>query len=659
MALAEIRDVEKAYAGRSVLKGITFDLQKGERIGLVGANGSGKTTLLKIIAGVERADHGVVSVARACKLAYVSQIPNLDPEQTLHHQVSRVFAEVHDLERRLHEAAEELAGDPDEAAIARYTRLEAEFEHMRGHDIARRVDAVLHELGFAQRDLEMPIKMLSGGQKSRAQLARLLLEGPDLMLLDEPTNHLDLPMLDWLENAIAEMDDVALIVVSHDRYFLDSVVDEVFDMVDGKIEKYPGNYSAYTDLKVQRQLSQQRAYDQQQAYIAKEEEYIRRFGAGQRSKQARGRKKRLDRLKAGGMSGLVETTKLVDAVRRDGKRAILNLEVKRPSGFDVLKVKGLTKGYPDKPLFEEVSFNLTRGKRIGIIGPNGSGKSTLLNILAGENKADAGEFKWGHGVSLEYFRQEHQTLNLENNILEEFQSAKITATQQEMRDLAGLLLFSGDTIEKKLSVLSGGERARVAMGKMLLNPSNMIFMDEPTNHFDMATCEVLEEALDSYDGSALIISHDRYFLDQVCDQLLVLRPAHLEGEPWKLYQGSYSDYLESVAKEKSVILERKEAERREEAAANRRAQEAREKERRKVAAAKPKRVVGKFAKMTVADLELAITRLEGDLASLEGSFGNPQVAANQQAMKELMSKYEQGKRDLAELMTAWEAKAEE
>ncbi|MCL2648732.1 MAG: ABC-F family ATP-binding cassette domain-containing protein [Phycisphaerales bacterium] len=666
MALAEIRNIEKAYAGRSVLKGITFDLQKGERIGLVGANGSGKTTLLKIIAGVEQADHGAVAIAKACKLAYVSQIPTMDPEQTLHHQVSQVFEEVHELERRLHQAAEDLARHPEgeeggghEAAVERYTRLETEFNHMRGYDIARRVDAILHELGFTQRDLEMPIKMLSGGQKSRAQLARLLLEGPDLMLLDEPTNHLDLPMLDWLENTIAEMEETAMVVVSHDRYFLDSVVDEVFDLVDGKIETYPGNYSAYTDLKVQRQLSQQRAYDQQQAYIAKEEEYIRRFGAGQRAKQARGRKKRLDRLKAGGMSGLVETTKLVEAVRRDGKKMILDLEVKKPSGFDVLKVKGLSKGYPGKPLLEGVSFNLTRGKRIGIIGPNGSGKSTLLNILAGENEADAGEFKWGHGVSLEFFRQEHQTLNLENTILEEFQAAKITATQQEIRDLAGLLLFSGDTIEKRVGVLSGGERARVAMGKMLLNPSNTIFMDEPTNHLDMPTCEVLEAALDTYDGAALIISHDRYFLDQVCDQLLVLRPPHLPGAAWKLYPGSYSDYLEFAAKEKAAAATRKEADRKAAAAAKRREQESREREKRKAAAKTKAKTPQKFGKLTVQELEQKITQMESDLASLEESFANPRVTANPQAMKELAGKYEQGKRDLAELMAAWEAKAEE
>jgi ATP-binding cassette, subfamily F, member 3 len=674
MALAELHDVEKAYAGCAVLKGISFDLQKGERIGLIGANGSGKTTLLKLLAGVEPPDQGTVTVAKSCKLAYVPQIPTLDPEQTLHHQVSQVFEEVHEIERQMHAAGEDLAKFPDgpkhEEALARYSRHETEFQHMGGYAIARRVESVLDQLGFAQRDLDTPIKLLSGGQKSRAQLARLLLEGPDLMLLDEPTNHLDLPMLDWLENTIAEMEETALIVVSHDRYFLDSVVDEIFEMAEGKIEQYNGNYSAYTELRTHRRLSQQRAFDQQQAFIAKEEEYIRRFGAGQRATQARGRKKRLDRLKAGGgEQGLVTTTSLIGSVRRDVRKVVLNLEVKKPSGIDVLKINHLSKSYPNNPLFQDVSLHITRGKRIGIIGPNGSGKSTLLNILAGENTADSGDFKWGHGVKLEFFRQEHQTLNLENNIIEEFQSAKITATQQEMRDLAGLLLFSGDTTDKKIGILSGGERARVAMGKMLLNPANTIFMDEPTNHLDMPTCEVLENALDTYDGTLLIISHDRYFLDQVVDYLLVIRPAHIPhgqpGEHWKLYPGSYTDYLAAVTREKAALLEQRDKERQEKAAAEARAaEEARKRDARQREAARGhesarKKLTHKFAKSSVAEIEKAIARLEEELANLEASFGNPKVAAHPQALKELQRKYEQGKKDLAEHMAAWEIKSEQ
>jgi ATP-binding cassette, subfamily F, member 3 len=670
MALAELHDVEKAYAGRAVLKGISFDLQKGERIGLIGANGSGKTTLLKLLAGIEQPDQGSVTIAKSCKLAYVPQIPTLDPEQTLHHQVAQVFEEVHEIERLMHASGEDLARYPDgpkhEEARARYGRLETEFHHMGGYDIARRVESVLDQLGFAQRDLETPVKFLSGGQKSRAQLARLLLEGPDLMLLDEPTNHLDLPMLDWLEETIAHMPDVALMVVSHDRYFLDSVIDEIYDLVDGKIEHYPTNYSGFTELKAQRQLARQRAYDKQQEFIAKEEEYIRRFGAGQRATQARGRKKRLDRLKAGGgVQGLIATTELLSAAPRAGKRAILNLEVEKPSGIDVLKIDGLTKSFPGKPLFQDLDLHVLRGKRVGIIGPNGSGKSTLLNILAGEQTPDGGRLKWGYGVTLQYLRQEQQTLNLESNVLDELQSAKITATQQELRDLAALMLFSGDTVEKRVGLLSGGERSRVAIAKLLLNPANTILMDEPTNHLDMPTCEVLEAALDTYDGTLLIVSHDRYFLDQVVDQLLVIKPGHLPGVPWKLYPGSYSDYLAAVSRESAALLAQREQERKEKAAAEARSaagarkRAAREQTRAPAETKAKRRLPHKFAKLSVTEIENAIAQLEADLADIESSFADPRIAANPQALKELQQKYEQGKKDLAEHMTAWEIKSEQ
>ncbi len=659
MALVEVKDLEKAFSGRSILRGITFDLQKGERIGLVGANGSGKTTLLKILAGTEEADRGTVRVARSCKVGYVSQIPRLDPDETVKHQVSLVFEEVHELERKMHAAAEDLAkhtdGPQHDDAMERYSRLETEFQHMQGWDIARRVEAVLHELGFSESDLEKPIKMLSGGQKSRAQLARLLLEAPDLMLLDEPTNHLDLPMLDWLEETINEMGDTAMVVVSHDRYFLDSVVDEIFDMVDGQIEQFPGNYSAFTELKAERQLAQQRRFDQQQAYIAKQEEYIRRFGAGQRARQARGRKTRLERLKS---------ESLVSKVRRDGKKAIVDLEVQKPSGHDVLKIEDLSKSYPGKPLFSHLSLTVSRGKRIGIIGPNGSGKTTLLDILANEQQADSGKIKWGHGVQVQYFRQEHQTLNLQNDILEELQSAKIKATRQELHDLAGLLLFSGDTVEKKVGVLSGGERSRVALGKILLNPANLIFFDEPTNHLDMPTCEVLEEALDSYDGTLMLVSHDRYFLDQVVEQVLVLNPPHLPGVPFKLYNGGYTAYVESVAKEKAELARQKSDQAaREREEQQRTAEEARkraEREKQKAASAKSaaSKSNAKFTRMSVEEIEKNIAKLEDELAHLETSFSNPKVTANPSAMKELQAKYNTAKTSLAEFMAAWEAKSE-
>jgi ATP-binding cassette subfamily F protein 3 len=654
MALVDVVNLEKAFTGRSVLKGLSFDLQKGQKIGLVGPNGCGKTTLLKILAGVEHADHGSVTIAKTCKVAYVSQIPRLDPEETLHHQVSLVFDELHDIERQMHEAADLIGKHPSgpehDAAMEKYGHLEEHFNHMGGYDIQRKVESVLDQLGFSTEDLDRKVGTLSGGQKSRAQIAQLLLEGPDLMLLDEPTNHLDLGMLDWLENTLNQMPDTTLVVVSHDRYFLDSVVTEIYDVTGGLLEKFPGNYTTYTELKTERQNAQEHAYTQQQGYIAKQEEYIRRFGAGVRAMQARGRKTRLERLK---------DESLIGKVNRNSKNVILNLKVQKASGHDVLKADQLTKNYPGKKLWDDVHLDLQRGKRLGIIGPNGSGKTTLLNVFFGEAEPDSGHFKWGYGVVTKYFRQEHQDLILENTIIDELQRVRITATQQELRDLAALFLFSGDTIEKKLAVLSGGERSRVAMAKLILQPTNTILMDEPTNHLDLQTCEVLEEALDSYDGTLILVSHDRYFMDQVCDQLLALKG---DGT-WKLYKGSYTDYLAAIAKEKSDAENAKrdgdkaakKAEHDRAAADRARQQKSKTPSLSEGKSQKPK-PSGKFAKITLADIERQIAETERNIQSLEGSFGNPKVAANPAAMKELRAKYDAAKSTLADLMAAWESK---
>lgn len=655
MAVATVENIGKAYNGRSVFEDISLELQVGERIGLIGPNGAGKTTLLKILAGVEEADHGTRTLSRQATLSYVSQQPRLDPNETLHHQVSLVFEELHTVEKQMHEAADLMARHPSgpehDAAIRRYDALQHHFEHMGGWDIQRRVEVVLQELGFSQHDLDLPISALSGGQKSRAQLARMLLSGADLLMLDEPTNHLDLHMLNWLEETLNAMTDITMVIVSHDRYFLDRVVNQIVEMQGGQIESFPGNYSNFMVLKEERQLARQRQFNQQQGFIAKQEEFIRRFSAGQRAMQARGRKTRLERLKS---------EALVAKPRGQEKGMILNLKVARPSGQEVLRLEGLSKGFAEKKLFADISFHLPRGSRLGIIGPNGAGKSTLLNILANDLAADAGDIRWGHGVTLQYYRQEHQDLNPANSVAQEIQSARPEISPQDMRDLAALFLFSGDTIDKKIGVLSGGEKARVAMAKLLLNPSNTILMDEPTNHLDMLTCQVVEAALESFDGTLILVSHDRYFLDSVCDQLLVLEPAAAQSgasPTWRIFNGSYSDYLAVAASEKELATQQ------------RRDSEKQEKKRKNVAAEREKsaqsagrgagNAVSPLARMSQQELEKLIQRLEREKEQAERALADPKVAVVAEKLRKTKALYSRLQSDLAGALEAWEIKAQQ
>ncbi len=619
---------------------------------------------MKLVCGLEEPDQGQVNIARAARMSYLSQMPRLDPDSTLHHQVNLVFEEVHNLEIALHAAADDLgkhaSGPLHDEALERYDRLQTDFQHRGGYDVQRRVHMVLEELGFSEADLDLPIKALSGGQKSRAQLARLLLEAPDVMLLDEPTNHLDLQMMQHLEEFLTADPDATILIVSHDRYFLDSVVDEILELTGGTVEHFPGNYSQYITLKEERNLARERSFQQQAAYIAKQEEYIRRFSAGQRAKQARGRRTRLDRLK---------NESLVSGPRKGGKSMILNLKVPKASGHEVLKVAGLSKGFAEKKLFKAIDLYVPRGKRIGIIGPNGVGKTTLLRVLAGELEPDAGTVEWGYGVQVQFYRQEYQDLDLSKTILEELHAAKPLAAPQDIRDLAALFLFSGDAVYGRIATLSGGEKARVALAKLLLNPSNVIIMDEPTNHLDIPTCEVLENALDTYDGTLLLVSHDRYFMDQVCDMLLVLSRDDKGAPSWRLFEGSYTQYLaqQNAPPPSAPTSNKKSPAAPARVSAN---QNGGSRDNNKLsgksagkapAAAKPgtrRKVPYQFARCTLPDLEKMVQQLEAQLTQAEQSLTAGDVARYPAKYEAAQNSCEDLKQQLKQAMEAWEILAE-
>ncbi len=645
MSILTVRDLKKAFGAQSVLHDVSAAVESGQRIGVVGPNGCGKTTLLKLIAGEIEIDSGEINLQRGAVVSYVSQQPRLDPAQTLSQQIKAALDHVHQIEREMQTVAESLSANPEgpehDAAMKRFDHLQHLFEHAGGWEIDRRVDAVIEELGFRSADMGTPVGQLSGGQKSRVQLARMLLEAADLIILDEPTNHLDMNMLGWLEEKLLEFSEAAMLIVSHDRYFLDRVSTHIWDMSGGNLTVYNGNYSAYVEQRELRRLTQERQWQQQVKFIEKQEEYIRRFQAGQRSKQARGRKTRLERYKT------------EDAVARPtgpGDEVILNLKVDKPSGREVLKVKGLSHGFSDVPLFNNVEFELPRGRRVGIVGPNGCGKSTLLNILAGLTAPRHGTVTWGHGVTIQYYRQEQQDLDLTHTIYEELQATRIRANRQQIYDLAAMFLFSGDMVDKPISGLSGGEKARVCMAKMLLHPANVILMDEPTNHLDLMTCEVVEDALQTYDGTLLIVSHDRCFLDSTCDMILAIEPWDTAGPGWRLVEESCSDYLASMQARMHAIAEKQ-----------RKAEQAAAKARPVVAAkAEPVRTQSKIPhhlrQLSVHQLEEEIARLEKAIADTAAAMADPAIARDQKKLAKFNADYEKFKAELSTCSQAWEEK---
>ena len=645
MSILTVRDLKKAFGAQSVLHDVSAAVESGQRIGVVGPNGCGKTTLLKLIAGEIEIDSGEINLQRGAVVSYVSQQPRLDPTQTLSQQIKAALDHVHQIEHEMQTVAESLSALPEgpehDAAMKRFDHLQHLFEHAGGWEIDRRVDAVIEELGFRPADMGTPVGQLSGGQKSRVQLARMLLEAADLIILDEPTNHLDMNMLGWLEEKLLEFSEAAMLIVSHDRYFLDRVSTHIWDMSGGNLTLYNGNYSAYVEQRELRRLTQERQWQQQVKFIEKQEEYIRRFQAGQRSRQARGRKTRLERYKA------------EDAVARPtgpGDEVILNLKVDKPSGREVLKVKGLSHGFSDVPLFNNVEFELPRGRRVGIVGPNGCGKSTLLNILAGLTAPRHGTVSWGHGVTIQYYRQEQQDLDLTHTIYEELQATRIRANRQQIYDLAAMFLFSGDMVDKPISGLSGGEKARVCMAKMLLHPANVILMDEPTNHLDLMTCEVVEDALQTYDGTLLIVSHDRCFLDSTCDMILAIEPWDTAGPGWRLVEESCSDYLASMQARMHAIAEKQ-----------RKAEQAAAKARPVLAAkAEPVRTQSKIPhhlrQLSVHQLEEEIARLEKAIADTAAAMADPAIARDQKKLANVNADYEKLKAELSLCSQAWEEK---
>ena len=536
--MLRLEHVSKIYPTGEVLKDINWEVKTGDRIGLVGVNGAGKSTQLKIIAGEMEPTTGQVVRPNSLKIAYLTQEFEVEPTRTVREEFWTVFHEANAVHHALTEVHSKMeTADPAQLDILidKMDKLQRKYEALDGYGLDSQIEKILPEMGFTAEDGDRLVSAFSGGWQMRMSLGKILLQTPDLLLLDEPTNHLDLETIEWLENYLRGL-TTPMVVVSHDRAFLDRLCNQIVETERGVSSNYLGNYSAYLLQKEEMQAAQLSSYERQQKELEKQQTFVDRFRASAtRSTQAKSREKQLDkieRIEAPTSSMRTLRFRFPDAPR---------------SGRETVVIQNLVKSYDDKILFLDAHLLIERGDRIAILGPNGAGKSTLLHMIIGSEKPDEGSVTLGeHNVIMGYFEQNQaEALDLEKTVVQTIHDEVPKWSNEEVRTLLGRFLFSGDTAFKKVESLSGGEKARLALAKMLLRPVNLLILDEPTNHLDIPAKEMLEEALQNYEGSAIIVSHDRFFLEQVANKIVEVRDGEL-----RLYRGDYHYYLEKIAQEK-------------------------------------------------------------------------------------------------------------
>ena len=533
MVLLTLQDVCKAFGLNVILKDINLTLKEGQRLGLVGVNGSGKSTLMKIITGDMAPDSGTVSLLRGTRVGLLTQQADITSELTVVEELSRVFEPLQKMEEKLRGLERQMAENHENAGLleslsAEYTRLTDRFEQAGGYEWPSRIQGVLAGLGFSKERREQPARLLSGGEKTRLCLARMLLMQPELLMLDEPTNHLDLEATQWLEDTLRKYKGT-VIVISHDRYFLNAVCDCMAELSMTHLTQYNGNYDAFMTqrrMNLERQLKE---YAMQQKEIARQQAIIDRYRMYNREKSikaAESREKRLEK---------------IERIERpvDEAKVRFSFEAKRRTGDDVLMVQDLSKSFDGRVLFQHFSLHLRAGDRVAVIGPNGVGKTTLLRIIMNEIPADTGEVIYGANVDIGYYDQHQAGLTMTKTVMDELWDAFPRMEPDEVRSVLALFLFTGDDVFQKIETLSGGERGRVALAKLMLKKDNLLLLDEPTNHLDMDSREVLEDALDDFGGTLLTVSHDRYFINRVANRVVEMRRDGIAE-----YLGNYDDYLE-------------------------------------------------------------------------------------------------------------------
>ena len=637
MVVISGKDISKAYGTDIITEDVCFGVEKGDRVGIVGANGSGKSTLMGIIAGDTEPTSGEIYIRRDFSLAYLKQNNNFVGNGSVKDEAAKSFTHIYDMEKRIKEL-EVLISDHEsedfENNLAEYTELMEEFEEKGGYTYKSELNSTLKAMGFTEEDMNKSTDKLSGGERTRLALSCILLRKPDILMLDEPTNHLDLGMLEWLETYLSSYKGT-LIVVSHDRYFLDRIVNRIFDMNEGTLDSYTGNYSEFLVKKAERMEIQMREYEKQQAEIAKQEEIIRRFkqhGTEHLTKRARSREKRLAMME------------LLDKPKIRQSKMKLSFEADFKSGGEVLTAEGLKKSFGERSLFRNVDMLIRKGERVCIIGDNGIGKTTLLKILIGLEKPDEGYLKAGYNVDFGYYDQGQLLLDEKETVLGEMKNAYHLYTDTEMRSLLGRFLFFGDDVFKQVRDLSGGEKAKLSLLKLMLSGANTLVLDEPTNHLDIESREIVEEALTEFEGTLIIVSHDRYLLSKIPDRILELGESGLTE-----YKGKFDYYLEksgkdSSAKAAALTNERNEREKTLELV---RESELSRQEKKKAEAEERRR--GRKQEAT----EERIHELEALLAELQDEISDAQNTADHEWLSEkakLMAEYEE---EIAALYDEW------
>lgn len=623
MAVLKISGLSKSFGIKTVFENVSFEVRSGERIGLVGANGAGKTTLLKCIMGAEEADKGSVKASDGAIIGYLRQDFNYT-SHTIREEMEDAWKDVLYYKDRMETLARELeSSKSDEKLVEAYGRAEARFEFLGGYDYESTTRKILTGLGFSDDDWDRDIHSFSGGQKVRINLAAAFVRHPDFLLLDEPTNHLDMGMLEWLEEYLRSYKG-GILMISHDRYFLDGAATGIIDLENHHIRSFRGGYTRYMETKENQDRAYEKAYEKQQEHIKETEEYIRRYKAGIKAKQARGRQSQLNRL--------VRLEKPVH-------QASLRFHFDPPQEcadkvLDVLRVEG---SYGSHILFKDLTIHIKKGETVGLIGPNGAGKTTILKMITGEKKPDTGFIQLGNNVKMGYYSQEQERLHPKLTVLDEVRDT-FNFGEKEARNILGMFLFRGDDVFKTVGMLSGGEKARLSLLCLFLEKPNFLILDEPTNHLDIPTREIMEDAIEAFGGTCLVVSHDRYFLDKVADRILELDHGKLTE-----YLGNYSYY-----KEKKQDLEAFEKDR------NGKEEEGKEKEE------KPRENEHQVkTEVSAADVS-KLSHVEMEIGRLEATMKmyTVQMSMNPENYAELADEYEEAKKKLDKLYAKWDELAE-